>query len=111
MKFIYACLPFAIDQDVQGVSGVLILVGYFHDSFLHQMNFILKGIGLYGILFGQNPIGFFDEFVQKGAIEFISHKKESNKYRTAMRNPENPCITYDDGLVNSDTEGAINLHR
>ena len=40
-------------MNLQGLSGVLIAVGYFFDSFLWENELYVKRIGLYGTLFGQ----------------------------------------------------------
>ena len=56
-------------------------------------------IGLYGTLFGQAPWKFLLVLSNKNAIEsnshyikFISLKKESIKYPTAIRTPGKPCM-------------------
>ena len=58
---------------LQGLPGVLIVVGHFLDSFLLEVNLMNLVIGLYGTLFGQAPLEFLLDLSNKGAIASNSH--------------------------------------
>ena len=87
-------------QSIQGFPGDLIVVGYFLDSFLCEVNFIWWKLVSTAPFLGRfcgnsywipitNPSRVLD--VNSNYIKFISRRKESIKCPTAMRTPGKPC--------------------